>query len=135
MSGFRRSGDGFLVSYRDPHLKNTLKIFSETPAFIRSFQADEREMTKYIIGTISELDVPMNPSTKGAMSLNAYFGKLTEEDILTEREEILNASVEDIQRLGDIVEAIMNQNIICVIGGEGKIEENKELFKEVKPLF
>ncbi len=92
-------------------------------------------MTKYIIGTISELDVPMNPSAKGALGLTAYFGKLTEEDILTEREEILNASVEDIQRLGDIVEAIMNQNIICVIGGEGKIEENKELFKEVKPLF
>ena len=86
-------------------------------------------MTKYIIGTISELDVPMNPSTKGAMSLNAYFGKLTEEDIRTEREEILNASVEDIQRLGDIVESIMNQNMICVIGGEGKIEDNKELFK------
>lgn len=135
MSGFRRSGDGFLVSYRDPHLKNTLKVFRETPDFIRSFQADEREMTKYIIGTISELDVPMNPSTKGALSLNAYFGNLTEEEIRKEREEILNADVEDIRRLGDIVEAILNQNLICVIGNEGKIEENRELFKEVKPLL
>ena len=39
MSGFRRTGDGFLVSYRDPHLKNTLEVFRKTGDFIRSFDA------------------------------------------------------------------------------------------------
>ena len=57
MSNFRKSGDSFLVSYRDPHLKNTLKIFENTPEYLHTFTADEREMTKYIIGTISDLDV------------------------------------------------------------------------------
>ena len=57
MSSFKKSGDSFLVSYRDPHLKNTLEVFEKTPEYLRAFTADEREMTKYIIGTISDLAV------------------------------------------------------------------------------
>ena len=49
MSGFKRSGESFLVSYRDPHLKRTLEVYQGVPAYIRAFEADEREMTKYII--------------------------------------------------------------------------------------
>lgn len=135
MSNFRRSGDGFLVSYRDPNLSKTLEVFSKTPEFIRSFQADEREMTKYIIGTISELDTPMTPSTKGAMSLEAWFSHVTEEYLKQERSQILNADQEDIRALGDLVECIMKQNRICVIGGEEKIEQESGLFKEVRHLL
>ena len=135
MSNFRRSGDGYLVSYRDPNLSQTLDVFKKTPVFIREFEADEREMTKYIIGTISELDTPMTPSAKGAMSLDAWFGHVTEEDLKRERMEILNAGQEDIRRLGNLVESIMNQERICVIGGEEKIEQGKDIFKEVKHLL
>ena len=53
MSGFKRSGESYFVSYRDPHLKRTLDVYEGIPAYVRDFQADEREMTKYIIGTIS----------------------------------------------------------------------------------
>ena len=58
MSGFKRSGESYFVSYRDPHLKRTLDVYEGIPAYVRDFQADEREMTKYIIGTISGKDVP-----------------------------------------------------------------------------
>ena len=92
MSNFRRSGDSFLVSYRDPNLSKTLEVFRNTPDFIRGFEADEREMTKYIIGTVSELDTPMTPSSKGVLSLEAWFSGITEEDLKKERMQILNAS-------------------------------------------
>ena len=135
MSGFRRTGDGFLVSYRDPHLKNTLEVFRKTGDFIRSFDADEREMTKYIIGTISEIDAPLTPSAKGAMSLNAWFSGITEEDMEKERREILDAQPQDIQNLAGIVDAIVDQDRICVIGSEEKIQQDKEVFKEIKHLL
>ena len=101
MSNFRKSGDSFLVSYRDPHLKNTLKIFENTPEYLHTFTADEREMTKYIIGTISDLDVPLNPYAKGELSLGAWFAGITEEELQEERNQILTAQPEDIQALGD----------------------------------
>ena len=135
MSGFRRTGDGFLVSYRDPHLKNTLEVFRKTGDFIRSFDADEREMTKYIIGTISELDAPLTPSAKGSMSLNAWFSGITREDMQKERDEILDAQPEDIRNLAGIVDAIVGQDRICVIGSEEKIQQDKEVFKEIRHLL
>ena len=135
MSSFRRNGDGFLVSYRDPNLEKTLEVFRKTGDFIRSFDADEREMTKYIIGTISELDVPMTPSTKGNMSLNAWFSKVTEEDMQRERQEILDAQPKDIRKLAGIVDAMMEQNRICVVGSEEKIEQEKKVFEVTKHLL
>ena len=33
MSGFKRSGESFFVSYRDPHLKRTLDIFAGIPDY------------------------------------------------------------------------------------------------------
>lgn len=135
MSGFRRTGDSFLVTYRDPHLTRSLEVFANTPEFIRGFEADEREMTKYIIGAISELDTPLTPSAKGEMSLNAYFCQVTAEDMTKEREEILDAKPEDIRRLADIVEAVIRQGNLCVIGSEEKIDKNKEIFGEVRHLL
>ena len=135
MSSFRRNGDGFLVSYRDPNLVKTLEVFRKTGEFIRSFDADEREMTKYIIGTISEMDVPMTPSGKGNLSLNAWFSKVTEEDMAKERQEILEAQPEDIRKLAGIVDAMMEQNRICVVGSEEKLEQEKQIFGELRHLL
>ena len=135
MSSFRRNGDGFLVSYRDPNLVKTLEVFRKTGEFIRSFDADEREMTKYIIGTISEMDVPMTPSGKGNLSLNAWFSKVTEEDMAKERQEILEARPEDIRKLAGIVDAMMEQNRICVVGSEEKLEQEKQIFGELRNLL
>ena len=135
MNGFKRTGDSFFVSYRDPNLKQTLETFEKIPEYIRNFQADEREMTKYIIGTISGKDTPKTPKMKGDLSTVAYFSGTTEETLQRERDEILNATPEDIRNLAGLVESVLSQHHICVVGSESAIEQEKELFKEVKNLM
>lgn len=135
MSGFKRSGEGFFVSYRDPHLKRTLDVFGGVPDYIRSFQADEREMTKYIIGTISGMDVPKTPQMKGILSKTAYFCGVTEDILQRERDEILHADVSDVRALAPLVEAILSEDAICVVGSESAVEKEKEIFQEIKPLI
>ena len=102
---------------------------------MRNFQADERDMTKYIIGTISGKDVPKTPQMKGAVSKNAYFCGVTEEMIQKERDQILNASVEDIHALAEIIEAILAADQICVVGSESKVSEASDILWEVKSLI
>ena len=58
MSGFGRSGEGYLVSYRDPNLRETNAVYEGVTDYLRNFQAYERDMTKFVIGTISDLDTP-----------------------------------------------------------------------------
>ena len=114
MNTFLRSGESYFVSYRDPNLSDTLDVYDRIPEYIKSFSPDERDMTKYIIGTFSALDTPMNPEAKGSRSLSAYLEGITYEQIQKERNEILNAQPEDIRRLADLVEAVLKKDSICV---------------------
>lgn len=128
-------GDCFFSSYRDPNLKETNSIYEAAADFIAGFEADEREITKYIIGTISSLDTPLTPQTKGRRSLSMYMAGLTEADLQKERDQILNVTLEDIRALHKAVKAVIDAGNICVIGSEEKINQNKELFMEVKSLM
>lgn len=135
MNTFLRSGESYFVSYRDPNLSDTLDVYDRIPEYIKSFSPDERDMTKYIIGTFSALDTPMNPEAKGSRSMSAYLEGISYEQIQKERNEILNAQPEDIRRLADLVEAVLKKDSICVIGNENMIKESAGLFENVEKLI
>ena len=127
-------GNAYFVSYRDPNLKATKEVYERAGEYVKNFTADEREMTKYIIGTMSSMDTPLTPAAKGARSLGAYMTGTTFEQIQEDRDQVLGVTVEQINDLAGIVNCIGNSEYFCVIGNETKIEEDKELFLSIKPL-
>ena len=134
MSGFFRSGETYFVSYRDPNLLKTLEIYDGIPEYLRKFQADERDMTKYIIGTFSSMDTPLYPEGKGARSMNAYLQDLTEEMLQKDRDEVRNATAEDIRALADMIQSVLQDPSVCVIGNEDAIQKEAQLFDKVTGL-
>ncbi|MDR1800827.1 MAG: insulinase family protein [Lachnospiraceae bacterium] len=134
MCAFNRAGNASFVSYRDPHLRRTLDVYKNVIDYVRTFSASEREMTKYIIGAINEIDQPLTPAMKGERSLNLYLNGITPELLKKEREEILNVTQEDIHKLDKILQSVINKNRICVIGGEEQVEKEAEIFDEVRSL-
>ena len=129
-----RKGNGYFCSYRDPNLQETNAIYDTIPEYLARFDADERDMTRFIIGTISEMDVPLTPSMKGSISTSRYLTGLTVEECKKEREEVLNCTVADIRALAAPVSAMLKQQVLCVVGNAQKIEETEGLFLEKKPL-
>lgn len=134
MNGYMKNGDTYFVSYRDPNLEKTNEIYDGIPAYIEHFTADERDMTKYIIGTISDMDVPMNPSTKGDRSMAAYLQNISYEEIQKERDQVISATQEDIRGLRDMIAAVLAENNLCVVGNEETLQACAEMFGEVKYL-
>lgn len=135
MSGFTRNGNGYFTSYRDPHLARTNEVYEGIPEYLEQFTAEEKEMTKYIIGTFSAVDAPLTPAAKTGRSATAYLTGVTEDMLKKERAETLNATQEDIRSLAGIVRAVLKENAFCVIGNEQKLTEEKELFQELKNLY
>ncbi|MEE0884927.1 MAG: insulinase family protein [Faecalimonas sp.] len=135
ISNFNRLGEAYFSSYRDPNLEKTNAVYEGVVDYLRNFKVSERDMTKYIIGTMSNLDQPMTPVAKGDRSMTLYMNCVNEEMIREERNQILDAKEEDIRALADVVAAALVCNQLCVIGGEDKIEEQKDLFMEIKNLF
>ena len=133
--GFSYDGKGYFASYRDPNLKETDEVYKNAFEYVKEFDADDRDMTKYIIGTISGLDTPLNPSAKGARSFGAYMCGVDEDFLQMERDQILNITPKGIRSFADMIKVIYEAENICVIGSETKLEEDKELFREVKSLL
>ena len=134
MSGFGRSGEGYLVSYRDPNMKETNAVYEGIVSYLEHFCPDERDMTKYVIGTISNLDTPLTPSIKGSRGLSAYLSGVTEEMMQKERDQVLKVTCQDIQVLAPLIQAVLDTGSLCALGNEDKIEANRDMFGEVTSL-
>jgi len=134
MNGYMRNGDTYFVSYRDPNLSATNEIYDGIPAYLEKFDADEREMTGYIIGTISDMDTPMNPSAKGARSMTAYLQELDYETLSKERSQIIGAQPADIRALKPLIASVLSDGSLCVIGNEDVLTSEKQMFETLESL-
>lgn len=135
MCSFGKGGDGGFVSYRDPNLRKTVEVFEGAAKAIAEAKLDERTMTQYLIGAISDLDVPMNPQGYALFSLSSYMTGITQEMLQKERDEMLTATPEDIRGLSKYVEAMMSDDYFCTVGNAEKIKEASDLFMSVTNLL
>lgn len=127
-TNFGRNGMMFFGSYRDPNLKETLEIFDGTADYVRNFDVSDREMDKFIIGTMGNVDMPLTPKMKGNFAAECWLKGITLEDRQKSRDQILSARQQDIRDLADTIEDCMKDGNLCVFGNEDKVRENRECF-------
>jgi len=130
-SSFGASGNMFFGSYRDPNLKESLDNYDATAEYLENFEADEKAMTRYIIGTIAGMDYPETSSMKANTALTRYYNGTTKEYMQAQRDAVLNTTASGISGMKDMVNDLMKQNIYCVYGNNEKIESEKSLFMTV----
>ena len=127
-TNFSRSGMMFFGSYRDPNLRETLEVFDETADYVKNFDVSDREMDKFIIGTMGTIDTPLTPKMKGDLAAECWLKGITLADRQKSRDQILSARQQDVRDLGDMIAACMKDNNLCVFGNEDKVRENKDCF-------
>ena len=101
---------------------------------MRTFDVSDRDMTKYIIGTISSMDQPLEPSALGDRSFMGYLTGTTPEMLQKEREQVLNTTQDGIRALAPYMEALMEAGTVCAIGNDKKIQE-AEIFENTRMLI
>lgn len=131
---FLRDGTAILCSYRDPNLSETIKAYEELPAYLENLTLSDREMTKYVIGTMAADEIQLTPSMKGERAIVHYLSGNTRESRMKIRDEIINCQVEDIRKLAPLVDSVMKDPYICVMGSEDRIQKDKDLFDTVRSL-
>lgn len=133
-ANFYDDGNMIFCSYRDPNLLETLNVYKELPQYLRDFTLTDREMRKYIIGTMSSLDLPMTPSLRGPRAMGMYFSGAKLEDKVEFRKQVIACKPEDIVALADVVEPVLNDNHICTMGNEQKIKDAGNVFDNIVSL-
>ena len=133
-ANFYDDGNMIFCSYRDPNLLETLYVYKELPQYLRDFTLTDREMRKYIIGTMSSLDLPMTPALRGPRAMGMYFSGAKLEDKVEFRKQVIACKPEDIVALADVVEPVLNDNHICTMGNEQKIKDAGNVFDNIVSL-
>ena len=124
-----------MSSYRDPNLTETYDIFKNAVKYVETFDANDRDMTKYIIGTIGSIDTPMTPQSEAGFSYACYLAGITDEQLQKERDEILTADSATIRALAPYVRTLTTSPAICAVGGEDKVSKSTEIFNSIESLY
>lgn len=128
---FSLNGMVMFGSYRDPNLKSTIEVYNGIPDYLSKFETDEQSMTRYIIGTVSDLDAPLTIQQKGNTSFSYYLTKRTAADVQKDRDAILSSKPQDIRAYSKMIKDIIDQKAICVVGNTDKINAEKECFSKL----
>jgi len=127
----RPNGTFLLSSYRDPNLENTYKVYDGMAEYLEKFDPSRREMDKYILGTLQELDAPKVGQLAHSTALGNYmtgFTKATQQKL---RAEAIAADAKAIRAKAALANAICEKHYICAVGNSEKIKAAKELFKDI----
>jgi len=135
MVNFRRNGDMFFVSYRDPNLVQTIHHYDVMCDYIEHLEMDDRELRKYILGAISRMDQPLTPSMENERVISQFVTGVSDELLQLDRDQVLDTTLEEIKGLYSLIQSTMSQNYLCVLGNETKITEAQDVFKATKQLY
>ena len=133
-AAFGRTGLMHLYSYRDPQLGKTYETYEALAAAVSQFAASPREMQKYILGAVSEMDRPPRPGKKAEAAMLRHMAGVTPEAVQLARDAVLSTSVEDIRRKADMLATCVREGSICTFGSEAAIDTAAGRFASVRRL-
>ncbi len=131
-------GDGghfSLVSYRDPNLARTYKVYEGIPEYLANFKATDAEMSKQIIGSIANIDIPLSPRMTLDTACHFNYANITPDYRLRIRSELLNTSVADVRSQADNFRKALATGIKVTVGANSKIQEDKDMFDEIENIL
>ena len=134
MCNFLVTGSAYVVSYRDPNLKETNDIYGTVAEYLRNIDLSERDLTKFIIGSIRDLDAPLTPKGIGSRSYTSYMSGTTQEEIQRVRDELLATTNDTLREAAAMFDAFLSDGYICVVGSEDKVRAAEKLFGTIKVL-
>ena len=128
---FELNGLGVFASYRDPQLAKSLEAYKQLPSWLKTVEFSSRELDKYVIGTISGMDTPLTNTMRLDQAAIQYLKNLPDSTRQRIRDEVLHVTNADLQALGKVVEDMLSDGLLCVVGGKQPIEDNREKFTSI----
>jgi hypothetical protein len=118
-----------LLSYRDPHLERTLRVYEDAIDWVIKGEFSDEDLKEAILGTFSDTDKPLSPVGKGDREFSAILRCLTPVMRQKRREQILAL---DRQALVDVAKKYLKDGLgassVAVVSGEERLKEaNKNL--------
>jgi presequence protease len=119
------------LSYRDPHIAETLNVFQEAQKYYSQNVIGADDMEKAMISTISALDKPLDPSGRGYVSLLRHFSGAHDAMRQVFRDRIFSATPGKVKdALAEYFEKAARAKAVAVYSSQEKLDEANKLLPD-----
>ena len=117
------------LSYRDPHIAETLNVFQEAQKFYAEHDMAPEDMEKAIISALGALDKPLDPSGRGYVAMIRHFVGVTDQMRQSFRDRIFSATPHKVREtLAGYFEKASRSKAVAVFAAQEKLNEaNKQM--------
>ena len=136
-AGFQttRSGSSRFYSYRDPRIDETIERFKGAGSWLAgAFSPAEAEMDGYVVSTVAALDAPEKARALLRRQDGMYFAGTTPADRQRVRQQVRDATLDEVRQLGPVVDVLADENLVCTFGNGEIIRASQESFTVVDLL-
>ena len=123
----RSNGDLFYYTYRDPQPARSLDVMRAAPAYLRTFCAEDPELTGFILGSVSVLDPLRGEEERVTAGENRWLCGVTEADVRRLYAELIHTTPADLLALAPALEELSAEQAVCVTASKPLLEACKEL--------
>lgn len=104
----QRSGLVTFTSFRDPNVASSFRAYANAPAFLHRVAREEpRLLEQAIIGTIGDVDRPLEAHATAVDLANSALLGVSEAARAQRREEVLETTPDDVEAFADALEAAL----------------------------
>jgi Zn-dependent M16 (insulinase) family peptidase len=121
------TGNFACISYRDPHLDQTLAAYREIADYLESMDRDGSEFEKLIISTMGTIDSPQTPDQRGNTALVRYRSEIPQADVQRRREQVLDCTAQQLRDYAPLLRQFAEEAKVCVVGSHSKLTETDAL--------
>ena len=129
------SGNCGLVSYRDPQVAKTYRVYAELPKVIEGLTLSRPALEQLIIGAYASVNPHQGPAGQGAAARNRYLSGVTAEFLGARIDSILGTDLAGLRAYATLfAEALQGGAFRVSIGNADKIRQAGELFARTTAL-
>ena len=123
-----------LYTYRDPHMTESYDIFAKAPEALVSREYTEKDLTEFIVGTVSEMDSPRKPCAEAKELDRRYFCGITDAMLAADRKALCSVTAEQVKAQAADLAQRMAGGVRVAFGSKDAVEAAKELFDRIETL-
>ncbi|MBQ8301442.1 MAG: insulinase family protein [Clostridia bacterium] len=124
-----------VMTYRDPEMANTFKVYSEIPEMIANGEITQGDLDKYILTVYSSYIMPRGELTDAYWAADDYMDGITYDDKLQVMREMKSTSVQKVKEYEGVFENMWNDGILFTAGNAEDVSENAHMFGEILNPF
>ena len=135
IAGFTEDGASYMISYRDPNVKETFDAYDALPDFVRDLDLDQDTLDGYILSSYSYFARSVGELSGALDAALTEFVGARQEDVLDYMRDLKALTPENLKAYADVYSKLVSEGSRFTAGGAAAIDTYADLYDVILNPF